>query len=762
MRLLERFRLHGLGLLLLGMVAFCTSQQQFGLLVLAAALAILSWYVTEGPRGVALPRWAQNALVVAILLWSIREWTQVPDLAETMGVLGRFVLGLAIVKLYGRKQARDWAQLIALGGVMVMAGALQSVEFLFAALVFIYAAATLWTVLLYQLYAGRERAVALRREQSKGVPASLVPPVQPVFGRGVNWQFRATVVTAILASAALSAAVFVIFPRDLSELARGPRFGGRRSGFTEEVSLFQNDRITESRREVFTVAWIDSRGEAARFTDPIYLRGSTFERYDPERGKWQKPRGRNVRSIRAPADGGFAPLTATPVDERFQTYVETITMRSLATDVVFASYAPISISSGENRTFEIDPATMTIREVRLNRLGRSWQYSVKVQPFPSEATVEAIVGDSAAPRRTVSFPVTGVSEIAERVLAKVEGLPSEAEARERPEARWARNREASRALAEWLQGPEFTYTTDLGDFVRVADEDPILSFLDRYRFGHCEYFASSLVALCQSVGVEARLVSGYVAIEWDEGTSQYIVRESNAHAWVEVRTGPWSWMTLDPTPGDTLAQLSERNRTFSDRFRWVWDRLEFLWNSQVVAFDSGSQATIAEQVGGGWRDRGERLAESTRDRLRQLNTAVQLGPIGYVWMGVVLAAIGLVTLTAIVTVRRNRRFRAAMRLGQAPRRVERRLRREVGFWPDTVELLARNGFAKPEWITPAAFAATVATSRPAAGPPLAALVDLYYRARFAGVDLGPAERRRIAEESRRLGEALRGPSKPGS
>jgi hypothetical protein len=103
-----------------------------------------------------------------------------------------------------------------------------------------------------------------------------------------------------------------------------------------------------------------------------------------------------------------------------------------------------------------------------------------------------------------------------------------------------------------------------------------------------------------------------------------------------------------------------------------------------------------------------------------------------------------------------------MRLGQAPRRVERRLRREVGFWPDTVELLARNGFAKPEWITPAAFAATVATSRPAAGPPLAALVDLYYRARFAGVDLGPAERRRIAEESRRLGEALRGPSTPGS
>jgi hypothetical protein len=296
----------------------------------------------------------------------------------------------------------------------------------------------------------------------------------------------------------------------------------------------------------------------------------------------------------------------------------------------------------------------------------------------------------------------------------------------------------------------------------VPGEDPILSFLERYRFGHCEYFASALVALCQSVGVEARLVSGYIAVEWDDGTSQYVVRESNAHAWVEVRTGPWSWMTIDPTPGDTLAELSARNRTFSDRFRWVWDRLEFLWNSQVVAFDSGSQATIAEQVGGGWRDRGERWFESARDRLRQLNTAVQLGAIGYVWMGVVVVTIGLVAATAIVTVRRNRRFRSAMRLERTPRRVERRLRREVGFWPETLELLARHGFAKPDWITPATFVATVAAMRPAAGPPLSALVDLYYRARFAGLDLGPQDRRRIADESQRLVEALRGPARSDS
>lgn len=758
MRLLERFRLHALGLVLLGMVAFCTSQQAFGLLVLAAALAILSWYVTEGPRGITLPRWMQNVGVILLLLWSLREWTLVPDLAETMGVLGRFVLWLSVVKLYGRKEPRDWAQLIALGGVMVMAGALQSVEFLFAALVFLYAAATLWTVLLYQLFAGRERAVALRRDQSKGVPASLVPPVQPVFGRGVTWQFRGIVVTAILASAGLSAVVFVIFPRDLSELARGPRFGGRRSGFTQEVSLFQNDRITESRREVFTVAWSDSRGDSQRFPDPIYLRGSTFDRYEPETGTWQRTRARNVRSVRAPADGSFIPLTATPVDERFQTYVETITMRSLATDVVFASYAPIAIASGEGRTFEIDPATLTIREIALNRVGRAWRYSIKVQPFPSEATVEALVGDSATPRRSVSFPLPGVSAIAERVLGKVEGIPTEAEARESPEARWQRNREASRALAGWLQGPEFTYTTDLGDFTRVPDEDPIVSFLERHRFGHCEYFASALVALCQSIGIEARLVSGYVAVEWDDGTSQYIVRESNAHAWVEVRTGPWSWTTIDPTPGDTLAALSARNRTFADRFRWVWDRLEFLWNSQVIAFDSGTQATIAEQVGGGWKDRGERFAETLRDRLRQLNTAVALGPVGYVWMGVVVLAVALVTLTAIVTVRRNRRFRMAVRLDGVPRGLERRLRREVGFWPDTLDLLARHGFPKPEWITPGAFAASVAAARPAAGPSLEALVDLYYRARFAGLDLGPAERRRIGDESRRLLEALRGPS----
>ena len=144
---------------------------------------------------------------------------------------------------------------------------------------------------------------------------------------------------------------------------------------------------------------------------------------------------------------------------------------------------------------------------------------------------------------TPRFPVKAIGEFTIEVLDEMEVDREVAEG----ETIWQRNRRVSGAIMDWLE-ENCLYTTDLRDFVQIAGEDPIESFLTRYRFGHCEYFASALTAMCRSVGIESRLVTGYVAIEYDEGIERYIVRESNAHAWSEVRTGPYQWTGLDPSP----------------------------------------------------------------------------------------------------------------------------------------------------------------------------------------------------------------------
>ena len=60
MRLNQRFRRLAFAQVLLGIVSFCIAEPNPGLLLVFGALAVLSWYVTEGPQGMPLPRWLIN------------------------------------------------------------------------------------------------------------------------------------------------------------------------------------------------------------------------------------------------------------------------------------------------------------------------------------------------------------------------------------------------------------------------------------------------------------------------------------------------------------------------------------------------------------------------------------------------------------------------------------------------------------------------------------------------------------------------------
>ncbi|MFO0827385.1 MAG: DUF3488 and transglutaminase-like domain-containing protein [Phycisphaerales bacterium] len=775
MKLVERFRLAALVLVLVATLAFCVSQRDVTLLLVTAPLTILSWYLTEGPKGRQLPRWLQNVLLVLLIGWTIKDILALAELSDAMTILGRFVLWLTLIKLYGRKTARDYAHVLALSAVLVMAGTLQSVEFSFALLVFIYAIVAVWTVLLYQLWAARERTSAQRDADTAAaiatfgpgaVAASLVPALQPAFGRSVVRQFRFIAAIALVLGALLSTAVFLIFPRELADLARrDTRFGTRQSGFNGEVRLFTNDRISESRREVFTVQLRDGRGDITRFVGPLYLRGAVLSRYNPDTGRWSRARegtgSRNVETIprrdRDPnAAEPFSPLASTPIDTRFQTYTQRVTMRSLASEVIFSVWAPIAIACDDGRIFEFSPLSLLIRDTGADRISRLSSYELKVQPFPTEATIEALMGGHFTPQRDVRFPLPEIVELAKSTLAqlKISDLPDAASIEVDPAKRWVRNKLIARAMTEWLQSSAFTYTTDLGSFVRIRDEDPIVSFLTRYRFGHCEYFASALVAMCQSLGIESRLVTGYIAIEYDDTLQQYIVRESNAHAWAEVRVGDYAWLTLDPTPQTELAARQERNRSWADRWRWAWDRLEFLWNSQVVSFDSSTQATLADRFGSAWQQQLRELLDAAREQAKAINDYFRFGPAGYLWMGLVAVA-GVLAVMAFVSVRRRRRRLRAATGVRGTDGGSRRVLRQVDFWLDAMDTLERHDAAKPAARSPMQHVEALGRNRPGAARGFADIVDLYYRVRFAGESLDAAGRDKAKQLVRQLDDALR-------
>jgi hypothetical protein len=64
MTLLRRHRIASFLLAIVAIVAFSIAELDFTMLFLGVVLAVLSWYVTEGPRGRTLPDWAANTVVV--------------------------------------------------------------------------------------------------------------------------------------------------------------------------------------------------------------------------------------------------------------------------------------------------------------------------------------------------------------------------------------------------------------------------------------------------------------------------------------------------------------------------------------------------------------------------------------------------------------------------------------------------------------------------------------------------------------------------
>ena len=112
-------------------------------------------------------------------------------------------------------------------------------------------------------------------------------------------------------------------------------------------------------------------------------------------------------------------------------------------------------------------------------------------------------------------------------------------------------------------------------------------FVVNRRTGYCEHFATSMALLLRAEGVYARLVSGFVATEWNKTSGYLIVRAKDAHTWVEVLDGN-SWVRYDPTPS-SFQQVSVITN--------ILDNVRMAWYRNVVTYDLSRQVQTVNNLG---------------------------------------------------------------------------------------------------------------------------------------------------------------------
>ena len=72
--------------------------------------------------------------------------------------------------------------------------------------------------------------------------------------------------------------------------------------------------------------------------------------------------------------------------------------------------------------------------------------------------------------------------------------------------------------------------------------------------GYCQQFSGAMALLLRMGGVPARVAAGFTPGTLDRDRREYVVRDLDAHSWVEVYFPGIGWVTFDPTPGDAPAR----------------------------------------------------------------------------------------------------------------------------------------------------------------------------------------------------------------
>ncbi len=158
---------------------------------------------------------------------------------------------------------------------------------------------------------------------------------------------------------------------------------------------------------------------------------------------------------------------------------------------------------------------------------------------------------------------TDITEYIQRTLsAQLDPLRKRYESGELSEAQY-RYQSAS-LVADYLRS-NYSYSLDGSN----SGRNPVMQFLNDTKRGHCSLYASAMTLILRDLGIPARYCTGFY-VEGENGSHSVLLREKNLHAWVEVYTGQFGWVTFDPTsssayPGRNASAPVESTGDISDQ-----------------------------------------------------------------------------------------------------------------------------------------------------------------------------------------------------
>lgn len=373
--------------------------------------------------------------------------------------------------------------------------------------------------------------------------------------------------------------LFVFFPR-MAPLWSVPLVSGQaRSGITDTMRPGDISNLAQSSERAFRVAF---GGETPEYRDR-YWRGLILDYLDGETWR-QRDEEPFQRLGRVATDGGVGTLADNeydvlmePTDKRWAFALE----NSLAaSDNVF--------SAGEDLFRFSRPADSPVRY----RLAQAPN-----RPYAGEALPPA------QRYRYLQLPQSGNARTRELATDMARNLSPA---------------ELVNELMRRFREQDYYYTLR----PPVMPEDGVDALLFDEKRGFCAHYAGAATFLFRAAGIPSRVVVGYQGGDAGAGGEYLIVRQYDAHAWVEVWLEGRGWVRVDPTAAiapsriesglrDAMAEegsFLENDLTSPQRYgdfaalQWAslqLDRINYQWQRWVVGYQGQSQMDLMSRLPGG-------------------------------------------------------------------------------------------------------------------------------------------------------------------
>jgi protein-glutamine gamma-glutamyltransferase len=661
---------------------------------LAAALALPERFQDR-------PLWRKVSAVLPLVLLGVQVLRLLSG-ASLLTTAIEFAAGLQVLRLSSRRGAAHDQQVIVLALLHLIAGTVLGSGLTYGLCFLGFLVITPGALVLSHLRREVEGNYRQGARDRTGLPVD-VPRIlrsRRVIGR----QFLLLTCLLSLPIFVFTAVLFVLFPRvGLSLLLLNRNQPERMVGFSERVDL---GGVGKLRSDPSIVMRVDPPGLGQ--TPPqrlaLYLRGAAFDRYDGR--AWTR-----VSREDQPADQSGNQVRIARFPDPARDRLMRIDLEPIDPPVVFLPLDAVALrvlAPGPSLDQSYPELTIAPEGVLRYRSSshRGLRYDVSLagpeDPRPREmGQLDRL--------RYLSLP-----SLTPRIATLAETWTAGA----------TTNVDRARRIEQKLRTG---YKYDL-DSPSGGAKNPLEDFLFVSKRGHCEFYSTAMAVMLRAVGVPARNVTGFVGGTFNRFSRSYVVRQGDAHSWVEAWVDGVGWMRFDPTPPADAAPRSE----LTGALAIVRDLVEAMgqrWSQHVVGYDLRQQIGLYQQL----KQRYERAmpehpwARSLFESPRRL-------------LLFVLALLGLGFGLRELWKRRRGKEEKRERPDE-----ERRAHEAAELYRALEAVLALRGLPRPIGMPPLSHARALANLGHPLGAEAVELTELYLAYRFGGEPLDPEARRAYLE-----------------